>query len=473
MGVFKNELSSSALFSLGFGSIIGVAWIPLVGFWLKTAGSIGAIIAFTAGCLTVVFVVAAYAEIGSMYPVNGGEVSYAQVSLGSGFAFSVGWMLILLYLGFTSFEMVATGWIVCVLIPELKGPVIYSVFGNNVYSGELLIGLAACVVIHRLNVYGRGVATRFQELLSYGLVVFAVLMLAIALTFGSASNLVPLFVHPKSSSSVLGGVYSVFAMSLLFFGGFNFSTQCLGEHGPEVTPRKIANAMFLSVGAALFFYSAILLSCSYLLPRAHLLSLELPAANMFKVALNSPFLQDFVLVFGIIGLVTSWNGAVFAGARLLVMLSELRLLPKRIADMHMRHGTPVRAVRWITIFTPAIAFAGRGAIVPVAKALSFAIAFAWAVTVISAIKLRITHAHVARPFKISHAFVVLPIAGIGTLFAIYETGKDFFMPVTGVSASGFLILLWSLLGALTWILMAARRKSLSEHERTAVVLART
>lgn len=470
MGAVKYELSVSELFSLGFGSIIGVAWIPLVGFWLKTAGSVGAIIAFTAGCLTVLFVVAAYAEIGSMYPVNGGEVSYAQISLGSVFAFSVGWMLILLYLGFTSFEMVATGWIMSVLVPELKGSAIYSVFGNKVYSGELLIGLVVCVAIHWLNVHGKGIASRFQELLSYGLVVFAVFMLSIALVWGSSNNLAPLFAHPKSSSS-LGGVYSVFAMSLLFFGGFNFATQCLGEHGPRVTPKKIANAMFLSVAAALFFYVAILLSCSYMLPRAHLLSLQLPAATMFKVALNSQFLRDFVLVFGIIGLVTSWNGAVYAGARLLVMLSELRFLPKRVAEMHLQHETPVTAVLWITLMTPAIAFAGQGAIVPLAKALSFAIAFAWAITVISVIKLRVTHPRVARPFKATPAIVIFSVAVIGTLFALYQTGRDFFESKSGITVAGILILVWSLLGVLTWLLMTVRRKSLSEHERTAAILA--
>jgi amino acid transporter len=463
------ELTQTQIFSLAFGSIIGVAWIPLAGFWIQSAGSLGAVIAFASGCITVMFVVAAYAEISSMHPVNGGEVSYAQISLGSGFSFAAGWMLILLYLGFTSFEMISIGWIAGILIPAIKGPVLYSVLGSEIHVGELTTGLLCNMIVWWLNIRGKGSAARVQNAMAFGLLIFAFLILLFALAWGHIENLQPIIAHPVNGGR-LAGIFSIFSISMLFYGGFNFAAQCFGERGMSVTPRRIALLMFLSLLAAFFFYVAIILSCSLLLPRAELLALELPAATMFEAAIGSRLLRDVVLIVGIIGLVTSWNGAVLAGSRLLAMLSEIRLLPESLSHVNPIHKTPAYAVAFLSILTPLIALIGQGGIFQVAKVLSFAIAFAWTVTVLSVVKLRVTRPESIRPYRVKSAGFVFSFAIAGTIFALFQTGKDFLLPGSTIpSTEGFIALAWIALGCVCWILTGKRRRSISEHDRSAII----
>lgn len=463
------ELTQSQIFSLAFGSIIGVAWIPLAGSWIQTAGSLGALIAFAAGCITVMFVVAAYAEISSMHPVNGGEVSYAQISLGSGFSFAVGWMLILLYLGFTSFEMISIGWIAGILFPAIKGPALYSLFGSDIHLGELGTGLCCNIAIWWLNFRGKGSAARVQNVMAFGLLIFAFLMLLLALFWGDARNLQPAIAHPIEGGR-LAGIFSIFSISMLFYGGFNFAAQCFGERGLSVTPRRIALLLFLSLLAAFFFYAAIILACSLLLPREQLLALELPAATMFEAAIGSRLLRNVVLIVGMIGLVTSWNGAVLAGSRLLAMLSEIRLLPESLSRVHAVHNTPTHAIALLSILTPLIALIGQGGIFPIAKALSFAIAFAWAVTVLSAVRLRATRPDVPRPYCVRFAGLVFSCAIAGTVFALLQTGKDFLQPGSVLpSTEGIIALSWIFLGYVCWVLTGRRRRSISERDRSDIV----
>lgn len=440
----QRHFTPSQLFSVAFGSVIGVAWIPFVGYWLETAGAIGALLAFAAGCITVLFIVAAYVEIGSMYPVNGGEAAYAQIALGDSFAFVAGWMLVLLYLGFTSFEMIALGWITCILFPALKGPPLYTILGSPVHVGELGVGLGTAVLIHWLNVRSHTSAARFQTLLSWGLIAFAMFVLAAALAYGSSAHLAPAFASPPGGGPI-EGVFTIFSISLLFYGGFNFTSQMLGERDSGVTPRQVAAAMFLSVIVAFFFYAAIILSAGLLMPRAELLTLELPAATMFRIAFDSQLLFASVLVVGIVGLVTSWNGAVFAGSRLLAKLSEMRLLPVAIGRFDPVSGTPKRAVLALSIVTPLIAAIGQGGIVPLSKALSFSIAVAWAITVLSVIRLRIAQPDAERPYKVAQAPLVLGIAVLGMLFGVFVTGRGF-VTSAGLTPDGIMITLWVFLG---------------------------
>ena len=462
-------LSQSQIFSIAFGSIIGVAWIPLAGFWIQMAGPLGAVIAFACGCITVMFVVAAYAEISSMYPFNGGEVSYAQIAFGSRYSFAVGWMLVLLYLGFTAFEMISIGWIVGILLPFLQGPVLYSLLGTDIHAGELAAGFACNLVIWWLNIRSKGSAARVQNALAFGLLIFAFIMLLLALVLGRAEHLQPAIAQPADGGR-FAGIFSIFSMSMLFYGGFNFAAQCIGERGMSVTPRRIALMLFLSLLAAFLFYAAIILTCSLLLPRGQLLALELPAATMFEAAFGSSLLRNLVLIVGMIGLLTSWNGAVIAGSRLLVMMSEIRLLPAPLARIHPQHRTPTYAVAVLSILTPLIALIGQGGIFQVAKALSFAIAFAWTVTVLSAVRLRITKPQIIRRYRVRWAGVAFSLAIAGTVFALLQTGKDFFQPDTAMpSTEGVIALSWIGLGSVCWLLTGRHRRSISERERTALI----
>jgi len=47
--ILRMDIRLRSLFSLAFGTIIGVGWITVLGSWLSEAGSLGAMLAFGGG----------------------------------------------------------------------------------------------------------------------------------------------------------------------------------------------------------------------------------------------------------------------------------------------------------------------------------------------------------------------------------------------------------------------------------------
>src|SRR5690349_7485087 len=92
----KKTLGGVQLFSMGFGSIVGVGWIVLMGFWFRQAGPGGTAVAFLLGGLLLALVGLCYAEMSTMLPVAGGEASFAFASFGTPVGFVVGWAMTLM-----------------------------------------------------------------------------------------------------------------------------------------------------------------------------------------------------------------------------------------------------------------------------------------------------------------------------------------------------------------------------------------
>ena len=130
------------LFTIGFGTIVGVGWMIVAGGWLADAGAVGATIAFAIGGFVMLLIALCYAELGMLYPQSGGEVVYLYESFGPFTAYVAGWLLTLIYVSITAFEAIATAWIIDVLVPGFGGPRLYTLAGSDVHLNALLLGLA-------------------------------------------------------------------------------------------------------------------------------------------------------------------------------------------------------------------------------------------------------------------------------------------------------------------------------------------
>ena len=71
----KSELGSLQVFTFGFGTIVGIAWVVLMGQLLGQAGLLGVFIGLSIGALMMGVVGLCYAEVGAHFPVAGGEVA--------------------------------------------------------------------------------------------------------------------------------------------------------------------------------------------------------------------------------------------------------------------------------------------------------------------------------------------------------------------------------------------------------------
>ncbi|HEX7114500.1 MAG TPA: APC family permease [Steroidobacter sp.] len=380
------QLTPGQFFTMAVGAMIGAAWIPLLGIWLGDAGSIGAALAFLSATVLISLIGLAYIRVAAHVPISGAEVSYALHFFGRAAAFLTGWILCFIYIAVASFEAISIGWILSTLVPSIEGPVVYRVLGADVKAGSLALALGGTVVLCWLNARGATSAARTQHVLTLALFVASALFIAAGLLFGDFENLAPWFAE-RESGWRWGGVLALFVLTPLFFGGFNFAVQALGERAPGVTAQDIGRVLVLAILVTGLFYALVIIAAAMSLPRAALLAQPLPAAAAFRVAFDSVALGNVVLIAGLLGLVTTWNAVIFAAIRILHRLASAGLLMPAFANLHPKTGAPTVAIIFTGVVSAAGALLGLGALVPIVNAAGVGITAAYVVVCLAAWKL--------------------------------------------------------------------------------------
>lgn len=347
----RRELSLRNLFTLSFGTIIGVGWITVLGSWLSGAGAGGGLVMLLIGLC--------YAEVATMYPVSGGEVAYIFEMFGLEISFFAGWFLALNYIATTAFEAISVGWILSALFPGIEGPVIYSILGTDVHLVSLLIGLGIMAVITMINYRGAKSTARFQDVMTLALVLLAVVFFVAGIAWGDVSNMEPLFVEAPAGGGVLMGVLAVFATTPFWFAGFDTIPQAMGEKAEDASLRMLPKVMILSILFALLFYALVIIAATMALPRAELLALDLPAAGALEAAFGSPLMGKIVLIAGLCGLITTWNAIFFGASRVIFALGRAHMIPHQFSRVHKTFASPAAAVLFVGLIGGAMAFLGK------------------------------------------------------------------------------------------------------------------
>jgi len=466
----QKELKLRQLFTLSLGTIIGVGWITVLGSWLTEAGSLGAVVAFLGGGLLMALIGLCYAEVASMYPVSGGEVAYAYEIFGVKTSFAAGWFLVLSYVSTVGFEAVSMGWILSALAPELQGPVLYRMLGENVYLGSLLFGLGGMAIITLVNYRGAKSTATFQDVMTYGLVAISLIFITAGMFGGDRANLEPLFVE-RSGGWAWSGILAVLATTPFWFSGFDVIPQAMGEKAEGTALSLMGRVVVLGLVAAAVFYILVILAASMSMPRADLLAMDLPAAGAFEAAFDSPLLGKVVLFAGLLGIITTWNATFFAGTRLIFALGRGRIIPPAYGAVHSIYRSPTRAVLFVGVAGSLMAFLGRNAVIPMVNAASASMAMVFFLVCVGVFRLRRTHPRVARPYRVPGGRVIPILAALAslviTLLALYEP----FLSAEGrMPTEWSFFIVWSLLGAIFWRSARRIRNKLSETERRELIL---
>src|SRR6202034_2424388 len=120
----------------------------------------------------------------------------------------------------------------------------------------------------------------------------------------------------------------------------NAISQTIGERSRNVTAKRAANMIIISLAAAWIFYSLVLVSMSLIMPRQELLSYPLPTAAAFQAAFQSAAIGNIVLFAGLLGLVWTWNALFFSATRILLVLAADGFVPPAFGMLHPRSGSP-------------------------------------------------------------------------------------------------------------------------------------
>jgi APA family basic amino acid/polyamine antiporter len=390
-GHFIRVLGRRDVLALAFGAIIGWSWVLLTGQWVQTAGALGAVGAFVAGGVAMIFIGLTYAELISAMPLAGGEHVYSYRALGRGASFVCTWALIFAYVTVVAFEAVALSSGLEYLLPDFSRGRLWSIAGEDVYLSWVAVSIPTAIFMTAINVLGVKPTAVMQSIVTA--IIFSTGVLFVSGTFsaGQVANLEPFFVDG------ITGTLSVLIMVPMMFIGFDVIPQAAEEI--KLPFRTIGVLLMLAVGMALAWYVLMILGVALTFAPAELTSLTMATADAGSSAWGGRWAGQIMVIGGIAGIMTSWNAFLVGGSRAVYAMASDGLLPRWLADIHPRFHTPWKAVLLIGGFSLVSPLFGRQILVWLIDAGGFSVIIAYAMVAVSFLVLRWREPQMDRPFR--------------------------------------------------------------------------
>ena len=260
-----------------------------------------------------------------------------------------------------------------------------------------------------------------------------------------------------------------------WLGGFNLIPQLMEEKAPSISLRLVGRVIVISIAMGIAFYCLVILAACMVVPWEELLTVEMPVAAAFEAAFGSPLLAKGVLLAGLCGLLTTWNGCFIGGSRVLFALGRSRVILPALGRVHPVFHTPSTAVLFVGGVGICGALAGRSALVPVINVNATCFLFAFLLTCVGVVKLRLQKPDAPRPFRVPGGIVAAGAAAVVCLALLFPV--TFYQPY--VAAQGafpiewIFLMVWAFLGVLLWFFSRKVRGSISEQERRAIMLGKS
>ncbi|MDQ4085080.1 MAG: APC family permease [Actinomycetota bacterium] len=404
---FVRVLGRGDVLAVAFGAMIGFGWIVLTGDFLSEAGPMGAALAFVIGGLVMVLVGLTYAELVSAMPHAGGEHNYALRALGSRAAFVTSWALVLGYMSVVAFEAVALPETIVGLFPDMEAGRLWSVAGDDVYATWTAVGIVAAVVMTWLNYIGVRPAAVFQTIAVLFLAAVGVALLVGAFVGGSSENMQPLFTGGAS------GLITVLVATPFLFVGFDVIPQSAEEI--DLPFRQIGRVLVVSVLLAVLWYVVIMLTVGSAAPADVLAESDLASADAMSRLWSSDAMGTVLILGGIAGILTSWNGFLIGASRLLYAMGQTAMLPRWFAQLHPRYRTPRNALLFIGVLSVLSPLFGSVMLDWLVTAGGLSLVIAYFMVALSFVVLRRREPDMDRPFRLSGGMVVGPLAALLSL----------------------------------------------------------
>lgn len=472
MGVSRSAgLGPFQLFTVLFGTIIGVAWIVATGLWISQAGPVGALLAFGVGALIMWLIGLCFAEMMALFPDANGSMAYVFEAFGEQAAAMVGWFLVLMYAATCGWYFVTIAWLLQAVLPWLGGPAVYEAFGGKVLLGDLLLGVSGAVVITLVNLRGVGTRALFQDALVTMKIVIGITLFGFALVLGRAERLEPFFAAEQASHA-WHGVLSVAVMTPFFFAGFDVLPQAVRDRRRGFRLQSLGTIVGLATAGAFLFYGGAILAAAVSLQRPALQASTLPIFSAFDVGLGQPWLAYLAIVAGISGILTGWNSNLMSGARVLQGMAQAGVtLPSFARERSPRPGelpVPLRATMFISALAVLMGLLGRAALGPIVDMAAVPLLVVFVLVCAGLIKLRRLRPDALRPYRVPGGLLLPGLA------VVLSVGLIVAGIVTAVAGDGLLqwsfMLLWCLAGLAFWRSSAGHRKTLSVAERKLRIL---
>ena len=373
MTTLARKLRLVDYFALGFGVMVGTAWLVVMDDLLRRGGPLGALLGFTAGALMLLPIGYVYGKLVRAIPDAAGEVAYTARVFPNWVSFVTGWMMFLAYFLTCPFEALAAGRITGYLFPSLNTMELYRVGDHPVYLPHILLGVVITGFFTWLNYRGIRASTRFLKITTFTFLSLVVMFALAGAKHGSAENLRPYFSHSPILSVLL--VWQVVPWLL---SGFEAVVKCVEEASPGFRNENFSTAIILTIFVGLLFFWVVISAVSFVAPRQDLdANAPFPTAVAFEKALHAHWIVDLVLGSALVALLQAFNANMVASSRLLFAMGRRGLLLPRIGWVDPSKQTPVLALLAVGGGTILAIFFGQAGLVPILEVGAVACAFGW------------------------------------------------------------------------------------------------
>ncbi len=387
----KRVLSRSDVLALSFGTMIGWGWVMLPGQWIHDAGFAGAIISFLIGGVMCIFVGLTYAELTTALPIAGGELAFAYRGLGYFWAWVAGWAISFAYVGVASWEGIAISTAIDYLFQLPKIGYIWTLANYDVYLSWAAVGMLGAIILTILNIFGVKPAAVFQIMGTLGLIASGIIFISGGAAFGESSYIGPLFTSAAGMGVVL-------LMTPSMFVGFDVIPQFTEEM--NIPLKDIAQVLILSIVLACSWYILMIVGIAVSLPAEMRGIASVPIADAASFAFKAPIIGKLMIIGGILGIMTSWNGFIVGASRILFAMGRAEMLPRIFAYVHPKYRTPVVALVIVGSISCLSPLLGKNALVWFINSAALGTVLSYLLVAISFISIRIKEPDLARPFKV-------------------------------------------------------------------------
>ena len=457
--LLSKVLGRTDIIAIGFGTMVGWSWVMMGPIWVNEAGLIGAIAAFIIGGAIILTIGLTYGELTAALPLAGGEFVFAYRAMGNRAAWIVGWIMSMAYIGVAAWEGIALATAINYMFPLPQVGLLWEVAGYQVHMSWALVGMLGAVVITLLNFFGVRPAVLFQVMATAAMMIIVLFIFFGGAVFGSVDNIGDMF------GSYEGFSY-VFLMVPAMLIGFDVIPQSSEEMNIE--PRYIGKMILVCIIVSIIWYILLITGVSLAAPVEIRGSGVIPMADVASYMFNGDIFSVIIIVGGIFGILTSWNGFFIGATRLLFSMGRAGMLPAVFGRLHKKYRTPYVAIFLIGAVCVTAPLLGMNALVWFMDTSTFCALISYILVIISFIMLKKNEPELPRPFNIKGGaktgIFILAITAV--YLGLYINAN---VNLSGVSPEFVITAAWMLIGFVMVKMLNKRRKPVSREERELLI----
>ena len=346
----RRRLGAGSLLVLGVANILGAGIYVMTGEAAASFAGPAVLLSFVLAGLACGFTGLCYAELSSVIPASGSAYSYCQVTLGEGFAWALGWMIMLEYtLAASAVAVGFSGYLISLLhdfgivVPSMLA---VSTIGASQSDGHTalqfngginLVAAIAAMAAATTLIFGVGRSSLANAIL----VVIKVLVLVGFIIVGSryveTANWRP-FLPANEGGFAYGWSGVLRAAAMLFFAYLGFETVSMAAAETRNPRRDVPIGILGSLVVCTLLYIAAAAVLTGLVPFR-----ELGVPDPVALAVDRigwPGFAIMIKVGALTGLASVLLANAYGHSRMCLTMARDGLMPPVFTRVHARYRTP-------------------------------------------------------------------------------------------------------------------------------------